>query len=191
MLCELYFDRPILVRSFFRHRNREYLLWHTHDMNLDIERPSVIYLYRDPVPTIFSQLAYHRQSPDDTDAVVHWARLYGQHLANWLVSESFTRQKTTLRYEALSKDAPEAFGRVCEHLGQPFDAEHFAGVQERVTPELVSRKTRQHDGRVIRRGRHYVARRRAFRDRFGERVLAVIREQHADLGEEMKRYEGT
>ena len=58
MLTELYFGRPSLVRVFYYSERQDFLMLHAHDLELDVERLRVIYLYRHPVETIFSQLYY-------------------------------------------------------------------------------------------------------------------------------------
>jgi hypothetical protein len=63
LIMELYFGRPSLVRVFYYPERTDYLTLHTHDIDLDIERRNVIYLYRDPVDTVYSQLNYYKESP--------------------------------------------------------------------------------------------------------------------------------
>ena len=96
MLAELYFGRPSLVRVFYYPNRQDYLFLHTHDLDLSVKSSRVIYLYRAPVDTIYSQLRYYDESPNDRARVIYWADLYGRHLDKWLCSERFTTQKTIL-----------------------------------------------------------------------------------------------
>ena len=80
MMMELYFERPSLVRIFYYPERKAYLTLHTHDLNLDVERSNVIYLYRDPVDTIYSQLQYHKEDIYDQERIAFWSDFYGRHL---------------------------------------------------------------------------------------------------------------
>jgi malonyl CoA-acyl carrier protein transacylase len=164
MLMELYFDRPTLVRAFYHFESEDYLLYHTHDMELDVKRQNVIYLYREPIATIYSQLQYHRQDFNDKTHITHWANLYGEHLDKWLVTETFATKKTILTYELMSKKLPEVMAKVAVHFGQPFDATKFEGVAQKVTKEEVKRKT-PHDEQVVQLNSPYTDTREVFREK--------------------------
>ena len=58
MMVELYFNQPTLSRNFFFPDRTDYILLATHDLELNIRRDSVLYLYRDPVAVVFSQINY-------------------------------------------------------------------------------------------------------------------------------------
>ncbi|MGB1288530.1 MAG: hypothetical protein ACPG7F_18490, partial [Aggregatilineales bacterium] len=75
MVAELYFERPTLVRAFYYPEKTDYLFLHTHDIEIDVERRNVIYLYREPVATIYSQLNYYQEDTNDTAQIMHWSEL--------------------------------------------------------------------------------------------------------------------
>lgn len=149
MLCELYFEHPTLVRMFYYPEKTDYLFLHRHDEDLSLERRNVIYLYREPVGTIYSLLRYHNEDPDDTKRIAYWADLYGQHLNKWLHQERFTTKKTIITYEAMQSDLPAVFEKVTAHLGHSLDRAQLEQVARQVTKEEVKRKTALHDGQVI------------------------------------------
>lgn len=181
LVLELYFRRPLLTRTFYFPDRDDYLLLHTHDLELDVERRDVLYLYRDPVDTVYSQLAYHGEV-GDADRLRHWADLYGRHLHRWLCAESFTTHKTVLRYETL-RDTPESgFGDAIRHLGAEPDPDRLRRALARVTKERVARKT-EHDPQVVDLGESYAERRRAFRDGDGGRVRDLVLEGRPGLRE--------
>jgi hypothetical protein len=182
MLMELYFERPSLVRIFFYPEETDYLTLHTHDMDLDVERKRVIYLYREPVATIYSQMQYHGVALDDVDRIVHWSDLYGRHLAKWLGEESITEQKTLIRHDRLKTGRANEFAKVCTHFSVRFDADRFERVDEVVTKEKVNEKTR-HNPRVIQKGEAYERKRDHFREEWGETVLETVFEDRAWLKE--------
>lgn len=169
MLMELYFERPSLRRIFYHPDRDDFLTFHTHDLELDVVRSRVIYLYRDPVPTIYSQLSYHHEDISDPERTRHWADLYGRHLSRWLHEEEFTTRKTVIRYERMRSDLSIEFAKICEHFDQDVDERRLAEVASRVTREHVDRKT-SHDPQVIDLRERY----RSDRERFREESAALV-----------------
>lgn len=169
MLLEMYTDRPLLTRSFLKHDNHNYLLLHTHD-NFLAERPlHVIYLYRDPVETIFSQVKYYEQDPNDQNIILFWLYQYLSHLVHWLSVERFTKTKLVLRYDVLELHFSSEFERVCNYLEIPFIEDRALMVASQCTKSLISKATR-HDKRVINRSEDYYETRDAFREKFSHLI---------------------
>lgn len=173
MMMEQYFERPSLTRVFYYPARTDYLTLHTHDLDLDVTRRSVIYLYRDPIDTVYSQLRYHGQEPEDRARVREWSDLYGRHLAKWLYDEAAAEIRTVLRYEDLRDQLQEAFARLCAHFGQTLDPDRLRRIGEGVTRSHVSQKTR-HDPAVINTSGDYGDLRRRFRERHGDFVRDVV-----------------
>lgn len=180
MMMELYFERPTLVRAFYYADREDYLAYHTHDMDLAWQRQRVVYLYRDPVDTVFSQVMYEQQSPEDEGAARQWAGRYAEHLAKWLVHERFTTDKLLVRYEDLRADLHGTFARITNFFGQPFDPAALSRASERVTKDEVKRKT-SHDPQVVQLKRDYEAARAAFREDLGPIVREVVFGGHPEL----------
>ena len=142
ILCEHYFNRPTLTRVFFDHNNDDYLFLHTHDLDLNVQRHNIIYLYRNPIDTIYSQLRYHQTAFDDTQEIMRWSRRYGQHLEKWLHTERFTTHKTVLCYEHLRDNLATEFAKLTAHFGQILEAEKLATVAQQVTHQNRKNKNR-------------------------------------------------
>ena len=165
MVMELYFKRPSLVRVFYYPKRKDYLTLHTHDMSLDVERQNVIYLYRTPVDTIYSQMSYEKDELDDLNRIKYWSDLYGRHLQKWLYAENFSTHKTIIRYDRL-RDAPTTeFAKICTHFGQSLNAKRLTKAMSRVTKEKVKEKT-PHDPSVITLGTHYEDVRQMFHQKY-------------------------
>lgn len=180
MVMELYFERPSLVRVFYYPSRRNYLTLHTHDMELNVVRQNVIYLYREPVDTIYSQMNYEKDDLEDPDRIRHWSGLYGRHLEKWLFKETFTIRKTIIRYDRL-RDTPEhEFGKICAHFGQTLDADRLAKAMSKVTKEKVKEKT-PHDPSVISLGAGYEDTRGVFRQKHASLVWESVLEGRARL----------
>jgi hypothetical protein len=173
MLMELYFERPSLVRSFYYHDRQDYLMLHTHDLELNVERQNVIYLYREPIETIFSQLSYWKEEPDNRERVVYWADLYGRHLDKWLCAERFTTHKTILTYGGMKHDLPGEFHKITRHFNAIFDETKLRVAVSRVTKDEVKNKT-EHDPQVIQLGADYAAARARFAEEQGRLVWETL-----------------
>jgi len=182
VMMELYFRRPLLVHTFFFPRRRDYLLLHTHDLDLEVRRENVVYLYRDPVDTVYSQLKYEEDSISDVERIAHWAGLYGQHLDKWLHVEQFTRKKTVVRYDRLRDTLHNEFAKLCEHFGVPCDGSRLDTVAARASKNLVKEKTR-HDPHVINTAGSYEAERRRFRAARADLVWRVLLKDREHLRE--------
>ena len=162
MIMELYFGRPLLTRTFFNKDRTDYLLLHTHDIDLDIMRGNVVYLYRDPVDTVFSQLMYYKEDITDEERVRHWAGLYGRHLAKWLHDNGFTEKLTVVKYERLRDDPAAEFKKITDHFGVEFDGTRLDEALKGATKEKLKEKT-GHDPQVVNLKADYSAKRKQFR----------------------------
>ncbi len=186
-VMELYFDRPRLRegRTTFLDKARTDWMWfHDHDFDLDLRHADVLFLYRDPVPTIFSNLAYdkaregggfwkrllRRESASADEAEVEkYCDLYRRHLTKWLVSEE--RARTQVRHERFRADALAEFRAVCGHFSEALDEERARKAFATVTPEALVERT----GDAPEMGSHmlgdnYRENRAAFAERWGETV---------------------
>lgn len=179
MLMELCFERPTLVRNFYFPERDDFLILHTHDDDLMLERAHVLYLWRQPVDTVFSQLRYHEESTDRLGAM-RGAERYGQHLHKWLCSERFTETKTVVTYEALRADVARPMAEVAAFLGLPLDTERLRVARERVTHDEVHSKTR-HDPQVVATRTHYATARDAFRRQWSALVRDTLLEGRPEL----------
>lgn len=116
MIMELYFEKPSLVRAFYYKNATSFTCYHRHDEKLEIQRKNVIYLYRNPVDTIYSQMNYYKEHIEDTYRIKYWANLYGRHLKKWLIDEAFTNKKTVLTYDGLKSNMEQEFVKICSHF---------------------------------------------------------------------------
>lgn len=148
MLMERSFGKPALVRTFFEHDADSFTCIHMHDVDLDVRRRSVIYLFRDPVATIRSHLRYHALDPTDPILVRYWSTRYALHLRKWLHDEHFTVHKTVVRYRDIGADPVGVLTRIGEHLDLAVTPERVRSAAREVTRDLVAQKT-PHDPKVV------------------------------------------
>lgn len=180
MLMELYFDRPTLTRVFYWPDRTDYLLLHSHDLELMLMRLNVIYLYREPIATVYSQLCFHRESTTSLDRIHHWSELYGRHLDRWLHQDRWTSKKTIVSYNRMRVNLCSEFAKICAHFGESLHLSRLNAAATRVTPMEVRAKVPD-DPRVISTSAFYQAQREKFREEFGDFVWKALLDRRPHL----------
>ncbi len=170
MIMELYFEKPSLVRAFYFKDATDFTCYHTHDMDLELSRENVIYLYRNPVETIYSQLCYYKQNPDDGESRKYWTNLYARHLSKWLVHDDFTKKKAVITYEGLKSDMHAEIRKICAHFGKEFDPARLELVLPQVSKDKLKKKTK-HDQQVVNLTDAYRDARNVFRNKYGNLIF--------------------
>lgn len=173
MIMELYFEKPSLIRAFYFRDANEFTCYHSHDMNLELKRQNVIYLYRNPVETIYSQLRYDNEDTDDEEKRHHWTNLYARHLSKWLVHDDFTQKKTLLTYEDMKADMAKEFAKVCHHFGQELDENKIEQVLEKVSKAELKKKS-AHDQQVVNLSDEYQLSRTEFAKKYSGQIFGEI-----------------
>ena len=182
MIMELYFGKPGLRRIFFYPDANDFTCYHWHDVDLATQDvKSVIYLYRYPVDTIYSQLRYHKEDVQSAERVRHWSMVYARHLSKWLFDETFTNRKTVVRYEGLQREPHAEFGKICTHLDLPFDPGRLDAAMSKVSKSKLKEKT-QHDEQIVNLSNEYANEKETFRGRFGTLILDVMAEENPRVG---------
>jgi hypothetical protein len=179
-IMELYFGKPSLIRIFYYKKATDFTCYHSHDIDLALERKNVIYLFRSPVPTIYSQLNYYKENINDLDRIKYWSVLYGKHLAKWLFLEEFTDKKTFITYEKLRENIHPEFGKVIQHFGLSLDKEKLNSILADTSKDKIKNKTK-HDKNVINLSHDYENQRRKFMERWQDVVFESVLSQHENL----------
>lgn len=183
MIMELYFEKPSLRRIFYFHDATDFTCYHWHDPDLATQDvASVIYLYRQPVDTVYSQLRYHKEDAADAERVRHWAEVYAQHLRKWLFDETFTTCKTLVRYEGLRAAPHEEFAKVCAHFGATLDPQRLDQALAQVSKGELKKRT-GHDEQIVNLSPDYDLERQQFRDRFGSMIEDIVHRTDPRLAE--------
>jgi hypothetical protein len=187
MLSELYFKRPTLVRPFHFGNNRDYLYLHHHDKDMDLQRKNIIYLYREPVATVYSQLTYNSGDINCADSIRQITEEYALHVEKWLCRETFTTRKTVLNYEQLQTNLVAEFSKLTSHLGLPLDPERLVAVSAQITKDKVKEKTVLHDEKVVNQCSTYTNQRKAFAEKYHSLIWSVMLDSRPHLGAYFKR----
>jgi len=186
MIMELYFEKPALVRIFYFKDANDFTCYHTHDMELTVERKNVIYLYRNPVETVYSQLRYYKEDTDNPALRHHWVELYARHMAKWLVREKFTNKKTVLSYEGMRLNMHGEFAKVCAHFDQPLNKTKLDKVLDKVSKSELKQKT-THDKQVVNLSDEYRDARLDFVNKYADEIFEYILSLEPGLGSFLSR----
>jgi hypothetical protein len=173
MMMELYFEKPALVRAFYFKDASDFTCYHTHDMDLELKRDNVIYLYRAPVDTVYSQLCYYKEDPDNVEMRRHWTNLYARHLVKWLIHDDFTKMKTVITYEGMKSNMHGEIEKICHHFGKEFDPAKLDSVLALVSKDALKKKTK-HDKQVVNLTETYRSKRDLFRENYGQLIIDEI-----------------
>jgi hypothetical protein len=150
MVMEQYLGIPSLIRVFYR-KNRHASVFsclHTHDNELSIERRNVIYLYRNPVQTVFSQMGYYKENYSDDLRIQFWSEHYARHLQKWLIEEKCTDKKTVLTYEGMQHNPDSEFEKLFDHFGAKFNPRKLHRILSDVSKKTLLSKAK-HNTAVI------------------------------------------
>jgi hypothetical protein len=188
ILMEHYFEKPSLVRAFYFKSSESFTCYHTHDIDLNIYRKNVIYLYREATSTIYSQLNYYEENINNLSRIDYWSILYGKHLSKWLLEETMSSKKTVIYYDSLKSNLELEFKKITDHLQCLYDPTKLTHISSKITKKEVSKKTR-HDVKVINLQDEYENRREDFYQNYSSRIYNLIYEINPKLVFCIKRYE--
>ena len=156
-IMELYFGIPSLCRIFTKGliNSKEFTCYHRHDLKLNLKRKNVLYLYRNPVETIYSIIRYYKKDVFNTDNINYYTNLYCKHLKKWLYEDDFTKKKTIIKYELLKKEPEEEFKKVCDHFNKKYNKESLIDVINFINKKMIKNKT-GYDKQVMNISNEYV-----------------------------------
>lgn len=189
MVMELYFEKPSLVEVFYYKDAKKFTCYHRHDTKLTIGGcTNVLYLYRNPVDTIYSQLSYDKDDIESMEKIEYWANLYARHLSKWLLEETFTRKKTIITYDEFKGNMPETFKKVCGHFGAPFDEQKLDNVLLQVSKEKLKKKT-SYNPQIVSLTPDYEEVRGVFQDKYSSHIYELIFSYNKELMHKFDYYE--
>jgi len=150
VIMEQYLSRPCLPDSFFNTDLNNPWAYHLHDRivgfgdegytnNFD----KVIYLYRNPVDTIYSMMRYEKN--DDWKQFV---TEYKTHLQRWLHNHDDCKNYIAVKYEDIQKDYGKVFKCVLDYMDEEYNKDLLDVCYNKTTHELVKSLT-SHDDQIV------------------------------------------
>jgi hypothetical protein len=153
---------------------------HDHDNELQLRRKNFIYLYRDPVDTIYSQIKYQKEGINNREIIKKWLDKYIRHLNKYLLQDNFSENKVIIKYERLKTDMNGEFLKITNFFKTRFDERKLDSVASQVNKEKVKAKT-SHDTQVVNLSSEYEMIRNNFRHVFSEFIYREIKQLYPDL----------
>jgi len=134
-VMELYFDRPRLRQSqlTFLPNRTDWMWFSDHDGNCLIEHKDVLYLYRNPVDTIYSNCSVENNFTKEF--ITTYCELYRNHLIKWLLSD--LKARTIISYEEMQSNPLNVLRIISEHFKVPYNATKAKDALSVVTKEAM------------------------------------------------------
>ena len=155
MILEQYLEKYCLPTSFYN--NTEHWGFHLHDRivgkgdeGITSGFEKVIYLYRNPIDTIYSQLKYEDLSFYYPENVSKIANEYYIHLNRWLYNSEDCKQVLFIKYEDIKNNHKTILKKVIEFLGYRYNENKINKIFKNLTLERA--KTKIEDSKVINKG---------------------------------------
>ena len=207
-VMEMFFERPRLPESrvtFLDPKRDDWAWFHDHDTiawdklhiknTNDHGKNNVLYLYRNPIDTVFSWIVYNFNNgqslkilPTDRldNLVTAVSQQYRDHLNKWLIE---TPAKVVLRYENFKKDPIEEFSKINnEWYGQGklkarYDRELAKACFDVATPAALSeRRTEPNTLSDFMLTDEYAQDRSDFTKKYGDVINSIV------ITEELKEF---
>jgi hypothetical protein len=108
----------------------------------------VIYLHRDPIDVIFSQLKYEGNNMVTEDHVESLIEEYAAHLQRWRIDNTDIESILDITYEKIKQDAQSALAGAITFLGYEINEQKIAAICSRVDKGLTKKMT-PHDPNAL------------------------------------------
>lgn len=183
---EKYFEKPSLVMIYEYDDATDFTCYHIHDLNrngtglANIRQDNVIYLYRDPVDTIYSMLRHQNQSTSDECMMRVHANCYREHLKKWLIDEDFTKHKVVLKYENFKRDFPTEFKKLCDYFGVEFNKERIEEIIDGLDKAKIKKESTNKYSN-INDSKSYDVDRNNFKNKYSELINSIVFDNNPEL----------
>jgi hypothetical protein len=148
----------------------------THDMQLDFKAENVIYLYRNPIDCIFSNLKYDGTDLLNRNAVDYYLDIWIRHIQKWYYDEQLTKNKVILCFEKLQEDFVSEFSKILSFLNLEIDVDKIIKAKDIYTKGKIREIV--HDKKVINNESDYEIQRDKFIELHGKYIYEKLPETH-------------
>lgn len=151
----------------------------THDLLLDFQSDYVIYLYRNPIDCIFSNLKYDGTDISNRNRVDYYLDIWIKHIQKWYYDEQFTKKKVILCYEKLEQDFVSEFSKILFFLNLEIDEKKIINSKQNYSKSKIREIV--HDKKVINNESDYEIQRNKFIELHGEYIYKRLPKTHIDI----------
>jgi hypothetical protein len=145
----------------------------THDLKMDARFRKVVFLYRNPVDTLYSYCRYEGIRPN-MERIRQEADFWARHTMKWMFTEGHSRRKVILCYERLLADFCREFGRLLDFFGLGKDAERMRQIRQSTTKEEIKALVDRKDNKVINVTEEYRVGKAEFVKEFGQIIVERV-----------------
>ena len=146
-------------------------------MELNFVSDNVVYLYRNPVDCIFSNLKYDGKKLEDRKSVDYYLNIWINHIQKWVYDEKFTKNKVILCYEKLQEDFVSEFSKLLNFFNIEVNQEKLIQSKEIYTKKKI-KEIVEHDSKVINIEPNYEQERQLFWDLHSDYILSKLPDTH-------------
>ena len=153
----------------------------THDLQLDFVADYVIYLYRNPIDCIYSNLKYDEidTNVDCISKIDYYLDIWISHIQKWIYDENFTKDKVILCYEKLKNDFNNEFSKLLIFLNLQVNTEKIEEGNNIYTKSKIKKIVR--DDRVINNELNYEIDRELFTQKYKNYIYDKLPINHSKL----------
>lgn len=152
----------------------------THDLNMNAKFRKVVFLYRNPVDTLYSYCRYENILPD-IERIRQEADFWAGHTMKWMFTEIHSHKKVILCYEKLLADFCSEFGKLLDFFGIRKEEEKMRRIQQSTTREEIKGLVDRKDDKVINATQEYRVEKEKFVKKFGHTIIERIPSQIAEV----------
>ena len=182
IMLEEYLEMPCGPQAFFYPDSPPWAL-HVHDRFVGQEAyqegpvtnlKKVVYLHRDPIDTIFSQLKYEGFSEPTDREVDKLTEEYSLHIDRWLHNNEDISELFEITYEEMKLDTAASLRGILLFLGYAIDEDRIAKVCKQSSKSKTKSVT-PHDPKALNaqslnEPENYSFQKEAFKIKFGDRI---------------------
>ena len=193
VFLEKYIKRPTLPVSIDKHGINDYFLYHTHGMDTWRNNcHNYIYLYREPVDTIFSYTKYQGVPLNNRLEIILRANLYIHHLGKYMLHDNNNIKYISIRYENLIERPIDSFAKILDYLNVRIDdekIEYYVNLLDKseTKKQLSNLYSQDKSGLIINTKREYSEERKAFRQQYSRLIYDLIDYMSSKLFNDKKR----
>jgi 50S ribosomal subunit-associated GTPase HflX len=179
MMIEIFFENTDSVDGFTFSRAKNFITDHVHDIDLKFKYDKVIYLYRNPIDTIFSLLKYNKIDINNKAEITRLTKQYSDNVFKWFVSEGFTSNKLIISYEEIKENIKEQFKKISNFLNLEFKEENIKKIKN-ISKKDMKSKT-EYDKQIVNVDESYNSKRDEFTKKQSKFIMEIFFERHPEL----------